>query len=407
MTGVAARIAVLRSALAAEMEALLGWWRQYAVDHVAGGFYGEVGNDNIPVSDAAKGLVLNARILWTFSDVFRYSGQRTDLDLATRAFHYFYDFFRDTKYGGFYWSLKADGQPLDRKKQVYGQAFAIYGLTAYFQATANVQALDMAKATFLLLEQHGYDREYGGYIEAFAEDWSATGNLRLSEKDQNTAKSMNTHLHVIEAYARLYRVWPDARLAAALKSLLVVFKQHILSADFHQRLFFTANWQSQSDEISYGHDIEAAWLLQECAEILGEPEAMAEFKRFAVAMAVAALAGVDSDGGMYYEYHPDTCLMVREKHWWPQAEAMVGFFNAWQQNMDARFLEQVFKTWAYINDQLKDRENGEWFWGILPDGQPMPEPKAGFWKCPYHHVRACLELIHRIDNEMEQAEHKP
>lgn len=392
-----------RKKISDELDALLRWWKSYAVDQEQGGFYGAIRNDNQAITDASKGLVLNSRILWTFAAAYRLNRHPDDLQMAHRAFYYLNTAFYDPKYGGFYWSLTATCSKADGKKQIYGQAFAIYGLTEYYKATADVQALERAKATFRLIEKYSYDPEYDGYTEAFAEDWSALSDLRLSEKDQNAVKSMNTHLHVIEAYASLYQVWPDEQLSRALQGLLQVFKTHIIGAGFHQALFFSQQWETQSSLISFGHDIEAAWLLQECAESLGKEEEIQDFREIAVAMADAVLQGVDEDGGMFYEYDRAAQHLVREKHWWPQAEALVGFFNAWQLSGEEKFLQQAWKSWSFVENSLKDRTNGEWYWGVYPDGSLMPENKAGFWKCPYHNARACIELLKRINTYFEKA----
>ncbi|WP_090993948.1 AGE family epimerase/isomerase [Pedobacter insulae] len=380
-----------------ELDALLSWWKTYAVDHAQGGFYGEVTNRNKAIAEEPKGIVLNSRILWTFSAAYLLKANKEDLAIARRAFEYLSTYFYDSLNGGFYWSLYPNGEVLDGKKQIYGQAFAIYGLSEYYKASGDGKALEMAKETFTLIEKHSFDPVHLGYIEAFDQAWGGLRDLRLSDKDLNVEKSMNTHLHIIEAYANLYCCWKDEHLQKAIKQLLFVFKTHIIIDD-RLSLFFASNWHPQSTLISYGHDIEAAWLLQECAESLGDLEEITLFKKIALAIAVAVQDGVDVDGGMYYEYDPVAGNTIREKHWWPQAEAMVGFFNAYQLSGDISFLHKSIKSWAYITANLKDKEHGEWFWGRYPDGELMKENKAGFWKCPYHNGRACLEIIRRINH---------
>jgi mannobiose 2-epimerase len=290
-------------------------------------------------------------------------------------------------HGGFYWSVTAKGEMLDGKKQIYGQAFAIYGLAEYHKATGDESALDLAKSTFNLIEKYSFDTVNLGYIEAYDQAWQSLQNLRLSDKDLNADKSMNTHLHIIEAYANLYAVWKDERLAKAIRELLSVFKKFIITDTHHLSLFFTANWQRLSTVVSYGHDIEAAWLLLECAESLSDETVIDIFKKIAIELTVAAAEGIDQDGGMFDE---------NEKHWWPQAEAMVGFFNAYQIDRNANYLSQALKSWSFIKTYLKDHANGEWYWGIYPDGTLMDKNKAGFWKCPYHNARACMEIFKRI-----------
>ncbi len=374
-----------------ELQALLNWWRTYTVDEQHGGFYGEVGNDNKAIADKPKGIVLNSRILWTFSAAYLLKRNEEDLTIAKRAFHYILGHFYDSPNGGFYWSVGAKGEMLDGKKQIYGQAFTIYGLSEYYKATGDEKALELAKESFQLLEQHSFDPVNLGYIEAFSQSWQTISDLRLSDKDLNAEKSMNTHLHIIEAYANLYQVWKDERLAKAIKQLLFVFKKHILNENYHLNLFFSLDWQPQSSVVSYGHDIEAAWLLQECAESLADEDEIVAFKSIALKLSHAVGDGVDGDGGMFYEY--DAVHLVREKHWWPQAEAMVGFFNAYQLTKDNDYLLKSISSWTFVTASLKDHQNGEWYWGIYPDGTLMKENKAGFWKCPYHNGRACMEIL--------------
>lgn len=385
-----------KAAVGDELQVLLAWWKTNTIDELQGGFYGEVGNDNQALANEPKGIVLNSRILWTFSAAFLLRHEQDDLALAKRAFDYIVTHFYDAPNGGFYWSVTASGEMLDGKKQIYGQAFTIYGLAEYFKATGDEKALELAKETFAYIEQHSFDPNHLGYIEAFDQNWQTLADLRLSDKDLNAEKSMNTHLHIIEAYANLYQVWKDERLAKAIKNLLLVFRKYIITESYHLSLFFSVDWRPQSSIISFGHDIEAAWLLQECAEKLGDDDEVKRFKTIAILITAAATKGLDKDGAMYYEYDAKIHHLVAEKHWWPQAEAMVGFFNAYQLIGDFNYAAKSIKSWSFVNEQLKDHKNGEWFWGIYPDGTLMKENKAGFWKCPYHNGRACLEILTRL-----------
>jgi mannobiose 2-epimerase len=213
---------------------------------------------------------------------------------------------------------------------------------------------------------------------------------------------MNTHLHVLEAYTNLYRIWPDSELANHITLLLYNFDDHIINKDtWHLNMFMDENWQVRSDTVSFGHDIEATWLLQEAAEVLDNEELMEKMKDNAIKMADIIMAeGLDSDGGLWYEYEPSHGGLIKEKHWWPQAEALVGFFNAWQVSGDEKYLRVVFNNWSFIKQYILDKKNGEWFWGINKDYAVMPgEDKAGLWKCPYHNGRACMETIRRVQGE--------
>ncbi|WP_199119420.1 AGE family epimerase/isomerase [Pedobacter sp. ASV28] len=391
----------LRNELDQELSQLLNWWDVYAVDEENGGFYGKINSKN-EAFPAPKGVVLNARILYTFSSAYLLKKEARYLELASRAFNYLNRFFLDEKEGGFYWSLTAEGQLLDGKKQVYGQAFAIYALAEYYKATNEERALNLAKATYGLLEKHSYDKVHTGYIEAHTQDWHAIDDLRLSEKDQNEKKSMNTHLHVIEAYANLYTVWQNTDLKTSIKRLLYNFKTHIIHPQKgHLQLFFTENWTVRSTLISFGHDIEAAWLLLEAAALIDDAAEILIFQDLALKMTDAALNGVHKNGGLLYEYDPHTQHWIKEFHWWPQAEAMVGLFNAWQVSGNIYYLEQSIKTWNFVKQHIKDKEHGEWFWGVDFQFYVMQhEDKAGFWKCPYHNGRACIEIVKRIELEL-------
>jgi len=385
-----------RSQAEAELASVLDWWMQYIPDD-EDGFHGEIDRYNKLKADAPRGLVLYSRILWTFSAAYIHTRNREYLFMAERAYRYLIKHFQDTVNGGMYWSVDRHGQKLIDRKQVYGIAFCIYGMSEYYQATFNEQARDKAIELFLLLEQHSRDKKEGGYFEAFAANWQLVPDVRLSEKDANEKKTMNTHLHVLEAYTNLYRIWKNEVLAEALHSLLVVFKKRIIdTATHHQGLFFAENWELRSSVISYGHDIEASWLLYEASEMLGNPEVLHIYKDIVVKMAIAVLPAIDNDGGMWYESETRTGHWVKEKHWWPQAEAMVGFMNAYQLTGDKIYLKYSQRSWDFARQYICDKENGEWHWGVDEYGNMMEKEKAGFWKCPYHNGRACMEISKRI-----------
>jgi mannobiose 2-epimerase len=366
-------------------------------DTLHGGFLGAVEHNGKKLPEAAKGAVLNARILWTFSTAALQLKDKSFRETADYAYSWFSEHFFDAAFGGIYWSVDYRGVPLETKKQVYAQGFAIYALAAYYRLTGNKMALQQAIELFHLLEEYSYDPLHGGYFEAFTQKWEPIDDLRLSEKDANEKKTMNTHLHVLEGYTLLYKVWPDAELRKKIIGLLTIFKEKIVnSATSTQGLFFDEKWERKDNLISFGHDIEASWLLQEAAEVLHDDDWIAFTKELSVKMAHASLNGIDTDGGMWHEYDISSHHLVKEKHWWPQAEAMVGYFNAWQNSGDPIFLEQVKNSWHFIAQYLIDKASGEWIWGVYEDYQPMvQEDLAGFWKCPYHNGRACMELLHR------------
>jgi cellobiose epimerase len=393
-----AKLIQYRSELKVELEAILTWWTANMIDVEQQGFYASVDNNNFPDKTADKGLVLNSRILWTFSAAYHFTKEKKYLLIADRAYHYIVTRFTDSEFGAVYWSLDASGKMKDGRKQIYGLAFCIYGLCEYVKATGNEAALQLAIDLYKNIEQYSFDKTYGGYIEAFTRDWKLADELRLSEKDDNEKKTMNTHLHIIEAYANLYQVKPDAPLKERIIQLLNVFEKYMIDpAHSHLNLFMDEHWHVKSTVVSYGHDIEAAWLLLECATIIKEEKLINRFKAISIQLTVAAEEGLDADGGLWYEYDPIKNHLIKEKHSWPQAETMVGFLNAYQLTDDTHYLDQSLHSWSFVKKHICDKQKGEWYWGIEEDGSPMKKEKAGFWKCPYHNSRACMEVIKRID----------
>ena len=388
-----------RSEIESELGNILRYWEQFTPDYQEGGFIGRIDADNKPDWNAPKGSVLNSRILWTFSAAYSYTGNPRHLDLATRAYRYIKDFLRDKSFGGLYWSVDHQGRKLDSHKQVYAQAFGIYGMSEYFRASRDPQALELALEWYHLLEKYSRDQHQGGYIDAFAENWGFLQDKRLSAKDENASKTMNTHLHIVEAYANLYTVWPSHNLKTDIVHLLEIFDQKMIDPNSHHLcLFFTDNWQKDPAIISYGHDIEAGWLLQACAESIGDTPSIQAATGNALRISEAVLDGFDQDGGLWYEYNQTTKELVREKHWWPQAEALVGLCNAWQLSGNMVFKNAMVKNWQFIRNYILDEQGGEWVWGIDSKSNPMEgQDKVGIWKCPYHNSRACLELLKRIN----------
>jgi len=382
-----------------ELDDILEYWINNVVDRTNGGFYGSVSNNNVQDELADKGVVLNSRILWAFSAAADFTENSHYKEAATRAFEYIQQYFIDQQYGGVYWSVDSKGKMLDGKKQIYGLAFCIYGLVEYYKLTGNETALALAKKIFQKIELYSHDTINGGYTEALTRNWKPIEDLRLSEKDNNEKKTMNTHLHIIEAYTNLYTVWPEIFLREKITNLLAIFEKHFLDkSNYHFKLFFTEEWESKSRLQSFGHDIEASWLLYQCAEISGNEMCIDKFRKIVLPVAAAAATALDSDGGMWYEHDPANGLLVKEKHSWPQAEAMIGFFNAYQLSGDEKYLWLSIDSWQFVKKHIKDNANGEWFWGVEEDYTIMQKDKAGFWKCPYHNVRACIEISKRISS---------
>ncbi len=380
----------------------------------SGGFYGRItGTEELDTS-APLGAIMNARLLWTFASAHRLLGSPSGtecsktpeteccgddyLSVAMMAKREIIDRFYDTCYGGIYWSLDACGKPLDTKKQIYAIAFAIYGLSELHRACGDEEALEYAIKLFRSIEEHSFDSERDGYFEAFTREWQPIEDMRLSDKDANESKTMNTHLHVLEAYTCLFRVWKDKLLEERLRGLIGIFEKHITGSDGHLKLFFDNDWRCGYDIVSYGHDIEASWLLHEAALVLGDAEVLRRVENIVSKIAEAAREGFTQEGGMIYEMQNGRGA-DGDRHWWVQAETVVGYFNLWEHFGNQEGLENAIMCWEFIKAHIIDKENGEWFWSLRSDGTVNREDdKAGFWKCPYHNGRMCMELIERTKN---------
>jgi len=384
---------------------ILPFWLNHTVDQERGGFFGHIFNDGTIDPHGEKGLILNTRILWTFARSYRAYKDPIYLATAQRAYDYLTTHFLDQEFGGYYWMLDCDGKPTEPRKQIYGQAFTVYALAEYFHATGEPTALTHAMELVDKIESIGHDSVQGGYFEVYNRDWSLAANQQLSEVDMDEPRSMNTHLHMLEAYAALLRVRENAIVRTRLRELTEIFLDRIIDPITHHfQLFFNEQWLPKSRIISFGHDIEGSWLLVEAAEILGEPALLARVRKAAVQMAQAVYEqALDNDGGLLYEADPHG-IHDSDKHWWPQAEAVVGFLNAHQLSDEEHFLVAACRSWAFIERFMIDRKHGEWFWLVSREGVPgTTQDKVGPWKCPYHNARACMEVIERLDRIAAEA----
>ena len=388
---------ILKNKAKTELINILDYWLKNTIDKENGGFIGEINHQNVINNNSEKGAVLNARILWSFSAAYAVEKNPEYLKTAKRAFQYIKDYFFDKEFGGIFWSVNADGKPKDTKNQIYAIAFVIYGLSEFYKIFKNEDALELAQSLFYKIELYSKDYKNKGYLEAFTRDWQEIEDLRLSEKDANEKKTMNTHLHIVEAYSNLYLIWPNPKLKDSIKEILEVIALYFINKyTWHLKLFFDENWKEKEDVISYGHDIEAAWLLQWCAETIEDVDLVRSYQKYAVEFAKSTKEGIDSDGGLWYEYEPKEQKLIAEKHWWPQAELWIGMINAWQLTQNEEFLEITEKNFEFVEKYIIDHKNGEWIWGVYADYSPILKDKAGFWKCPYHNSRACIELIKRL-----------
>ena len=422
-------IKILRKEMQDVVESnILRFWQDKMVDREHGGFYGRVDAQEVLHKDAEKGAILNARILWTFSAAYRVLRKPEYLEMATYAKEYFIEHFIDKEYGGVYWSLDYLGNPLNTRKQFYAIGFALYGMSEYARATGDREALECALQLYSCIEEHALDHQYNGYIEAMTRDWQPIADMRLSELDANFPKSQNTHLHIIEPYANLYRCLSELRAAescdyvpvigsvlpvnvtvpqetinsveASLRNIINIFTDKILNPETHHLdLFFEMDWTRGAGHLeSYGHDIECSWLMHEAALVLGDRDVLDKVEPIVRIVAQASAKGLRPDGSMIHEANLDTGHVDDDLHWWVQAENVVGWFNLYQYFHDEDALDKAVRCWQYIKDQLIDYEHGEWHWSRHPDGSlNTVDDKAGFWKCPYHNSRMCLEIIERTE----------
>jgi mannobiose 2-epimerase len=376
---------------------ILPFWMKYTPDPDHGGFFGEVSADLVVNKDAPHGAVATTRILWTFAAAYERYHDLQYLGMAVLAYDDLMNHFWDRTSGGLYWSVAANGTPSDARKEIYIQSFGILGLSEFFRATREPAALEQAIALYRTIEMRARDHRHGGYFEEFTPDWRLETDLGRSLLGAEALKSQNVHLHLLEAYTNLLQVWPDPGLRRDLRDLAEVMLAHVYdSGSRHLRLFLDPDWTPRSRNRSFGHDIEFAWLFCEAANALGEPALIDSSRTIAVEIARTTLAeGVDADGALFNMAGPFG-ITDRSKDWWPQAEAAVGFLNAYQISGDPALLRASLRTWDFIDDWLVDRQHGGWFRSVTAGGRRSPDPKVSIWNCPYHNGRACMELAVRL-----------
>ena len=373
---------------------ILNYWQ--TLKDPNGGFYGEADSAAEIQYSAPRGTILNARIMWAFAAAYRTFKKTEYLVAAVHARDYFLEHFCDHRNGGVYWSVDASGKRLDAKKQLYAQAFGIYGLSELYKATKDDEVLKNAINLFRIVESRFKDEENGGYIEALTREFTPLEDMSLSAHDINADKTMNSHLHLLEAYANLYQVWPDQNLRDAVNALLDIICTKVMAPTGHLQLYFRRDWSVLPGGISYGHDIETSWLILECASALHDVDAVNRVRPAALLMGKAGNEGLRSDGSMMYEKLEDGTLDL-SRQWWVLAESVVGNLWLWKYHGDLAAADRALSTWAYIRDNLVDYDNGDWFWSVAPDGTPdKTSPKAGFWKCPYHNTRMCLQVLELV-----------
>ena len=380
---------------------ILPFWLAKVRNFENGGFFGFIDADMVVRKGASRGGLLTCRILWTFSAAYRLYRDRSYLELASWAYQDLLQHFWDAEAGGFFWAIpEQGGATKEAGKLVYLQVFGIYALTEYYRATGDADALANSIAIYRLVEARARDPVHGGYFDALDRNWLAAGQHYALGR---APKTVNSHMHILEAYTNLLRVWDDPTLRVSQCELLRVLMQRFIDPrTYHSIPLMTEAWEPVGNAISYGHDIELSWLMFEAAGMLGDAMLLAEAGRLSRAIADVTLAeAVDSDGGVISAGGPDGHT-VTDKEWWSQAEAAVGFFNAYQITGDSRLFEASRRSWDYIEAKFVDRVHGDWIEKVRLDGTPIRRPKVTLWRCPYHNGRACMELTERVHQQLER-----
>ncbi len=385
---------ILKSELHSELKNILNYWTNNTLDQENGGFLGQINHYNEVIDNANKGIILNSRILWSFSAASNHLNSNEHKSICDRAYLYLKTFFNDEKHKGVFWELDYQGKPVNKRKQVYAQAFSIYALSEYYIFSKNEDAKNWAIELFNQIEKHAKDNKNIGYFEAFNEDWSPIEDMRLSDKDMNASKTMNTHLHILEAYTTLLKIYDSEALRESLKMLVDVFLEKFLNKNNHYELFFDDNWNLLSNSISYGHDIETAWLVIEAAKLLNDKALLKKTENVALKVANTFLEeALDKDCAVINEKNLTTNHIDTDRHWWPQVEALIGLKYAYNLNKDEKYLTTSIKIWDFTKKHLIDYKNGEWYFRVDKNGDPYTEEdKVSMWKAPYHTTRACIIL---------------
>lgn len=382
-----------------EAERILNWWSTEMIDEEEGGFLGKIDNKGNKFPHAEKGIVLNTRLLWTFSAAVR-QGFPEYRKYADRAYNYIVNHFLDVNHGGLFWMVDYKGNPVDKRKQIYAQAFGIFSMVEYFMATGNKVAFKNAQELFELVELHAHDQTKNGYLEAFSQQWEELEDMRMKEQNANNVKTMNTHMQLLNAFTNLYRCDKRAAPKTALYQLTRIIRKKFVDKNTGRlKLFFDKKWNENFQFESFGHEVEAAWFLNNAVHILGVETEILKAHSIASRLAqrvenegMAPLGGIYNERTKEGEFH-------KLQEWWAQAEAVTGFYDAYEKTGKEKYLTASKKSWDFINKYIMDKENGDWFWSVSAEsGDPTEtDDKANAWKSNYHNIRMCFEMMKRLD----------
>lgn len=371
---------------------ILPFWRGLRDDE-KGGYIGQVEFDLTKKPEAERGCILNSRILWFFSEAYLTLKDPALLDEAGHAYQMLLSML-DTENGGMYWSMNADKTVADSTKHTYNQGFAIYALSAYYRASGKEEALDLAMELFRLVEEKCFDGE--GYLEAFTADWKPAENDKLSENGVEAGRTMNTLLHILEGYTGLYEAGKNPEVRERLIWIMNTWAEKLYNPERRrQEVFFDLSYHTLIDLYSFGHDIETSWLADRTLGVLGDRALTEKIRPMLLAMADHTLQAAYTEGNGFSN-ESENGKVDTTRVWWVQAEALLGFLNAYEHTGEPRYLNAVRSQWEYIKEKMIDpREGSEWFWSVKEDGTPIEKPIVEPWKCPYHNGRMCMEVIRR------------
>ena len=396
------QLLLFREEVLTEHEQILKFWENYTIDEENGGFIGQIDSDMTKHSEADKGVILNARITWSFSAAYIYTNKTQYLKLAKQAYDYLIDKFYDHENNGVYFMIDYKGNPIVDRNQVIAVAFVTYAFSEYYIATKNEEALDYALKLFDSLETYALDKEFNGYFDAFSKEWEKLDDMRMYPGDANATKTMNTNFHIMVAYANIYRAYKDDRVKRALKNLIEVLLDKIIDVKRGSlNLFFDTNWDIVQSNDNYGLDIEASWLIWDAAQVLGDKKLIEQIEPIVLKIVEHCLKfGYDKDGGMMNEGNDKDGVVNTYKSWWVQAESVIAFFNAYQMTEENKYLSNSLLSWDFIKKYVIDYKYGEWFGTVSKDDHEpnLEESKIGPWKCPYHNSRMGLQIAERIDS---------